>query len=361
MSKKNKELFLIIIFVKNLMMKLYVIITFSFLFSCYSFGQQGSDTLKITYKDTLKGIDSLTVKADSTTVGDTIPQKWKLNAIYALNGSQTTFKNWNAGGRTNIALLGFISASADYKYKHLKWDTDLNLALGGIKYLEQGAINLQKSDDRIDVASNVGYNLKKHYYFSFIGGFKTQSLDGYSYPNDSVIVSTFMAPGYINTAFGFDYVPDDKFGVFLSPFAAKMTFVRDQRLANNGAFGVNKAEYDNLGNILSYGKRFRGEFGAYVKIKWNRALAKNIDMKTKLELFSNYNNKPQNIDVNSEIIINFKVNSWFSASIQWNAIYDDDILIHLANGTLGPRLQLKSVLGLGISYKLMNYIEVPGK
>lgn len=327
-------------------MKHIFFIVFSFFFSFYSQGQ-GADTLK--------------VKIDTTVVKDTIPKKWKLNAIYALNGSQTSFKDWNAGGRTNISILGFVTASADYKYKLLKWDTDLNLALGGMKYLESGAIDLQKTDDRIDLASNIGYNLKKHYYFSFIGGFKTQSLDGYTYPNDSVIVSTFMAPGYINMAFGFDYVPHDKFGIFLSPFAAKMTFVEDQRLANSGSFGVNKATYDELGNIITLGKRFRGEFGAYIKMKWNKTLAKNIDMKTKLELFSNYNHNPQNIDVNAEMIINFKVNSWFSASLQWNSIYDDDVDIHVGNNTLGPRLQLKSVIGLGVSYKLMNYKEDPAK
>lgn len=286
-----------------------------------------------------------------------VPTRWRLKAIYALNGSQTSFVNWNAGGRTNISILGFTSASANYKRDHLKWDSDLNLALGGMKYLESKSLGLQKTDDRIDIASNFGYKVKNHYYFSVIGGFKTQSLDGFAYPNDSVTVSTFMAPGYVNMAIGFDYVPDDNFGVFVSPFAAKMTFVNNQRLANAGAFGVDKATYDALGNVITEGKYFRGEFGAYIKVKWNKKLAENIDMKTRLELFSNYNHNPQNIDVNAEVIFNFKVNSWFSASLQMNTIYDDDIAIHDPKGGFGPRLQYKSVVGLGISYTLKNFTE----
>ncbi len=75
-------------------------------------------------------------------------------------------------------------------------------------------------------------------------------------------------------------------------------------------------------------------------------------MRTKADFFSNYLNKAQNIDVNLENIFAFKVNEWFSASLQWNLIYDDDIKTTDRNGSFGPHVQFKSVLGLGISYTL---------
>ena len=286
---------------------------------------------------------------------DSIVKPWRLKAIYSLNGSQTTFKNWNAGGRTNISLLGFISASGNYKSKHLKWDNDIYLSLGGMKYFDPTSHALQKTDDRIDIATNFGHNLNKHHFLSVIGGFKTQSLNGYSYPNDSVMVTTFMAPGYINLAIGFDYVPNDNFGVFISPLSSKLTFVKSQRLADLGSFGVDKATYDENGTMLTQGKQFRSEIGAYFKVKWNRTIAKNIEMKSRVELFSNYLHNPKNIDVNAEIVMTFKVNSWFATSLQWNTIYDDDINIRELNGKIGPRLQLKSILGLGVSYTLKNF------
>lgn len=315
------------------------IFLFLFLFSNYVLSQDKTDFI-ISLKDSIKK--------------DSIIKPWKLECLSAFNGSQTSFMNWNAGGRTNISLLGFISASADYKSKHLKWDNDLNLALGGMRYFDISKDKLQKTDDRIDIATNLGFNLKKHYYFSLIGGFKTQSLNGYSYPNDSVIITTFMAPGYVNLALGFDYVPSDNFGIFLSPLSSKFTYVRDQRLANLGSFGVDKAIYDGMGNLLTLGKRFRSEIGAYIKIKWNKTVAKNIEMKTRLELFGNYEHNPQNIDVNAEVIFTFKVNTWFAASLQLNTIYDDDIDIRDYQGKVGPRTQLKSVLGIGLSYTLKN-------
>ena len=290
---------------------------------------------------------------------DSIPPKyWKLKAIYGLNGTQSSFVNWNAGGRNNISILGTISASANYTKNNVKWSNDLSIALGGLQYLEKNMPeSLQKTDDRIDITSNFGMKIKKHVFVSFIGGFKTQMLDGFSFPNDSIRISTFMAPGYVNTALGIDYIKSDNFSVFTSPFAAKMTFVNDQILADAGSFGVEKAVVDGLGNVITAGKRFRGEFGAYVKLKFNKTVAKNIDLKSKIELFSNYMQNPQNIDVNAEALFTFKVNSWFSASLQWSLIYDDDIAIRDSYGNTGPRTQFKSVLGLGVAYKMKNFKE----
>lgn len=297
--------------------------------------------------------------ADSVAVTDTVVSPWKLRSTFGLNGTQSSFVNWSAGGRNNISLLGYIEAGAHYVKDSWKWDSDLGLALGGLKYIDKGNTDgLQKTDDKIDVASNVGYRLKEHWYFSFLGGFRSQFMDGYSYPNDSVRVSKFMAPGYLNLSLGIDYSPNDNFTVFLSPISSKMTFVQDRTLADAGAYGVDAATYDPVTlELLDPGKKFRFELGAYFKVKYNATLAKNIEMKSKLELFSNYLEHPENIDVNAEVIFNFKVNSWFSASVNWNLIYDDDIHVTDAKGNYGPRTQFKSVLGLGIAYTLKNYHE----
>ena len=289
------------------------------------------------------------------TVKKEIPKYWSLKALYTINGTQTSFVNWSAGGRNNVSAIAGIIANANYKKDKISWTNDLSIALGGLLYIDKESTEgLQKTDDRIDLSTNFGYKVKKHLYTSLIGGFKTQMLDGFTFPNDSVRVSTFLAPGYVNLALGIDYIKDDNFSVFTSPFAAKMTIVTDPVLSNSGAFGVQGATFDALGNVLVEGKRLRGEFGAYVKVKYNKTLAKNIDLKSKIELFSNYLVNPQNIDVNAEALFNFKINSWMSASLQWTLIYDDDIDIRDVNGNVGPRTQFKSVMGLGITFKMHN-------
>ena len=268
---------------------------------------------------------------------------WKLKSLYSLSGTQSSFVNWNAGGRNNISLIGSIGASAYYTKDHIKWTNDASIALGGIKYLDNiSGVNLQKTDDRMDLSSTLGMKLSQDFFLTVAAGFKTQMVNGYTYPNDSVVVSTFMAPGYLNLALGTDLRKGDQFSVFFSSIAFKSTFVLDDSLSKAGAFGVEK------------GETFRQEYGAFVKMKWNKNLAKNIEMKSKLELFSNYLNNPQNIDVNAELVFVFRVNSLFSATAQWNLVYDDDINIRDSAGNFGPRTQFKSVLGIGISYKLEN-------
>ncbi len=283
----------------------------------------------VAQKSDSSGLDTLSV--------------WKLKSLYSLSGTQSSFVNWNAGGRNNISLIGNIRASADYNKAKWNWSSDATLAFGGIKYLDdvQG-VDLQKTDDKIDLSSIVGMRISKRFLISLNSGFKTQFADGFTYPNDSVAVSTFMAPGYLNLALGTDYIKDANFSVFGSPFASKTTLVMDDSLSQLGAFGVEK------------GERIRHEFGAFIKLKWNSKLMKNIDMKSKIELFSNYLNNPENIDVNAELVFIFRVNSLFSATAQWNLVYDDDIKIRDKNGNIGPRTQFKSVLGIGISYKLEN-------
>jgi hypothetical protein len=296
-------------------------------------------------------------QADSAKAsGNTEVKNWKMQSIFGANGTQASFVNWNAGGRNNISVLGFINAQANWAKGKSTWDNSLNFALGGLQYIgkDAGNASLQKTDDKIEISSVYGRKLSEHFFNSFFVSAKTQSLDGFSFPNDSVRVSAFLAPGYLNFGWGIDYKPSKHLSVFFSPLSAKMTFVKDQTLANAGSFGVDPAVYDTSGAITQLGKRFRGEFGAYLKIIYDKEIAKNINMRGTLDLFSNYLDRPQNIDVNADVLFTFKVNSWFSASVNWTLKYDNDINIRDAKGGYGPRTQFKSVLGLGISYTMKN-------
>ncbi len=296
-----------------------------------------------------------TLKLDSIPK-DTVIKYWKNKCIFGTNGSQTSFVNWSAGGRNNISVLGFVDASLVYKKKNIKWSNDLKFSLGGLKYTDSVGLKsrLQKTDDKIDVNSTFGYKFKKNFYYTVTTGFKTQSLNGFNFPNDSVRISGWLAPAYINLSIGIEYAPKETFNVYLSPVAGKTTLVMDQQLANQGAFGVTRADTNALGQITTFGKNIRHEFGAYFRFKFQKEIIKNVEMKTKAELFSNYIKNPQNIDVNVENIFVFKVNKYMSSSIQWNIIYDDDIKIKDRYGNIGPRLQFKSVFGLGVSFTLKN-------
>lgn len=279
---------------------------------------------------------------------------WKLKSIYSLNLTQSSFTNWAAGGRNNISGLGFINAQANYKKGRIKWANSLALSLGGVQYFDE---DIQKTDDVIDVQSTFSYGLKDPWFISFLGGFRTQFLEGFSSAEDTVRSSGFMAPGYLNLSLGIEYIPNDNFKIMLSPLSGKFTFVQDQLLANQGAFGVEPAVLNAAGQIETLGENFRAEMGSYLRVMYEKDIMDNIGLRTRVEFFSNYIENPQNIDVNGELIMDFKVNEWFAASLQLNLIYDDDIQIEDRFGDVGPRTQFKQVIGLGITYKIANYKE----
>ncbi|HLV42514.1 MAG TPA: DUF3078 domain-containing protein [Brumimicrobium sp.] len=282
------------------------------------------------------------------------PSNWKLESIFSLNVTQSSFTNWASGGRNNISGLGFINANADYSKDRVKWSNQLTTGIGGVQYFDE---ELEKTDDVIDLQSTFSYGMKDPWYLSVLGGFRTQYLDGFSNPEDSTRSSTFMAPGYVNLSLGVEYIPNENFKVMLSPLSGKFTFVNDQVLANEGAFGVNPAEYSSMGALLKKGDNFRAEMGSYLRIVYKKELMENINLRSRVEFFSNYIDNPQNIDINGELILDFKINKWFSANVQLNVIYDDDIKIEDRKGNVGPRTQFKQVIGLGIAYRLANFEE----
>jgi len=192
--------------------------------------------------------------------------------------------------------------------------------------------------------------------------FRTQFAPGFNFPDDTTVISRFLAPGFLSLALGMNYKPNDWFSAFLSPATGRATFVVDQTLANAGQFGVEKAILDNVGNVVTEGKNVRWEFGAYVRARLQKDIAKNITVVSNLQLFNNYSDpiKEQrgNIDVNWENLILIKANKWLTTSIFTNLIYDHDVQVPVkrnVNGVdvdgTGPRTQFKEVLGIGLSFK----------
>lgn len=280
---------------------------------------------------------------------------WKLGGVISVNGQQVSLTNWSAGGNNSISIGGIINVFAKYKKEKSTWDNNLELGYGVIKQGDNKT--WWKNDDKIQFTTKYGRQAFKKWYYSALGDFRTQFTNGYNYPNDSIYISKFMAPGYALASIGLDYKPNDKFSLFISPITGKFTFVNDDSLARVGAFGVQKEIRDpnDGGKITQYYLKHREEFGAYLKMQYQTKVMENITFQTVLELFSNYMNNPENVDVNWSTLTTFKVNKFISATLATQLIYDDDIKVTRSSGdkkgTLGPDVQFKQVLGVGFTYK----------
>ena len=284
---------------------------------------------------------------------------WKHGGILVLNLSQASLSNWAAGGENSLSFNGLTSIFLNFHQKDYFWDNSLDLGYG---ILKQGKHSpSQKTDDKIDFLSQYGLKASNHLYYAVLFNFKTQFAPGYTYPNDSVKISNFFAPAYLIGAIGMDYKPDNYVSIFFAPVTLKMTFVHDQQLANAGAFGVKKAEYDSLGRITRMGENSKTAFGGYLRFIYTRnnfksEVLKNVSFTTKLDLFSDYLDKPQNIVINWENLVAFRINRFIAVNINTQLIYDDNIVIteKLSDGTrvtMGPDIQFKEILGIGLSYK----------
>jgi hypothetical protein len=280
---------------------------------------------------------------------------WKKGGLLGLNFSQVQLVNWAGGGNSSMAATGIVNLFAAYKKNSTRWESSLDMAYG---LISQNNDPFFKSDDRIEINSKYGYKASEKFYYAGLFNFRTQFAPGYNSPTDSVFISNFLSPAFSILALGFDYKPNKHLTFFLSPATIKTTVVNDQRLADAGAFGVQKADFDALGLKTADGKKIRQEAGAFFKIMYKKDdLVKNVNLMTRIDLFSNYFNNPQNIDVNWELLISMKVNKYLSASISTLLIYDDDIQIAVDtnnDGILdgsGPRVQFREVLSIGLSYK----------
>ena len=277
------------------------------------------------------------------------PKNWTSKGTVGLNFSQSYLSNWAAGGDNALNWQGILNYSINYAKNKEKWENGIALKLG---YSHLGDAKPIKTDDQIELNSLYGYKATEKLFYSLAFSFKSQFAEGFDYKNDSTTpISKFLAPGYITLGIGMEWVPSKIFQLNFSPLTGRITMVNDQDLADAGAFGVDAATYDaTSGAKLTDGKTSRFEFGSKVSAKLNVDIAPNVNFSSKLELFSDYLDNPQNIDIDWQNLITMKVNSWLNANISANMIYDDNIAITDKDGKIGPRLQFKEVLSLGLSY-----------
>lgn len=272
----------------------------------------------------------------SRTSSDTT-KVWTKGGTISVNFSQVSLTNWAAGGKSSASGTALFNVFANYAEDNKSWENTLDVGYGLLKEEDDKAV---KTDDKIDFSSKFGLKPKAEskLFYTTLFNFRTQMTNGYNYPNTDDAISTFMAPGYFTLALGMDYKPNDKFSLFLSPLTGKMTVVTDDELSDAGAFGVDP------------GKKSRSELGAFLKSQFKTTVVKNVDFETKLDLFSNYLDTPQNIDIHWDVLVNMKINDFLSANLITNLIYDDDV--HIDDGEKsGPRIQFKQLFGVGLSLK----------
>lgn len=305
--------------------------------------------------------DAETEKALRTRISADTVFGWKFSGLASLNASNTMLINWAAGGENSIGFEGNAMGFANLRRPKFAWENSLNAAYGTMRQGDNDQRFL-KTNDKLELNSKYGRRAYKDFFYSALVNFQTQMFDGKNYTSDSTytIISRFFAPASLLAAIGMDYNPSANFSLFVSPISARYTFVLDQTLADAGSFGVKQAEINEVtGEITTPGENLFAEYGGYVRLvfkksEWQWDILKNVMFITKLDLFSNYLDKPQNVRVNWENQLLFKVNKFITFMFNNQYVYEDVVKIKDRDGDGTPDVsagQYKQITSIGLSYK----------
>ena len=270
---------------------------------------------------------------------------WKFSGVVGLNVTQVGMWNWSAGGSNNANGRVFTNLTLAYKKKDISWDSNLDTEFG-LMYVPETQFKWRKPNDRIVFSSKFGYEFKKTWFFTILAGFRSQYIAGYDYKmvsgvEDKLYVSNWLSPSYTDLSMGIDWKPNTIFTVYYSPVAGRFTSCTVDTLRTKYGVPQDKTYVANLGMTFKAG------------INYSPTKAKELKIISTLTLYTPYTSNTQkfgNIDVDWDVAVSYQFLKVLNVSLGTSLKYYDQVMITDKKGKVGPRVQFKEVIGIGIGY-----------
>ena len=256
---------------------------------------------------------------------DTLNMGWKKKGNFTFLFNQSAFnKEWTGGGTSNMSGTFGLNYDFNYKTPNLVWDNKLIVAYGLTKLKDQ---EVQKSDDRFMFTSMVGKRAGGNWFYSVFFDFRTQMDSGFN--KDKIKISHFFSPAYFQLGPGMMWKKHENLKVNIAPATSRLIVVHPHFTTLGTSFGVKQ------------GKTTRFELGAGVQAYYKFNLMENISWENILNMYSNYLDNPQNVDIDYQANLVMKINKYISTNLSFQAIYDDNAI---------QAVQVREVFGLGFNY-----------
>jgi len=272
-----------------------------------------------------------------------IPEKWKNsgNALFLVN--QSSFSNWTSGGQSSIS--GTLKIDYNFNYSDNGWDWDTKVISNfGLNKIS-GSDFLKKTDDRIEINSVLGKKFNNdiigRWSYSSFFNFQTQFAKGYRFGRDAngnpnrTEKSRFFSPATVQLGVGMYWKKSKDLWVNVAPMTGKLILV-------NRRFTENLSENQTYFGVKKGGNS-RFELGASVRSYYKSEIFENVTMENRLSLYSDYLDRPQNIDFDCTFNFIMKVNQYVSTNLIFQFVYDDNEI---------RRVQVREVLGVGLNIDL---------
>ena len=263
--------------------------------------------------------------AQETPIENAETTAWTRSGTFTFLLNQSAFENWVAGGVSSVSGTVGVNYDINYLKGDWSWDNKIIASFGITKIKEE---DVKKTDDRLEWNSVIGKKAKGYWFYSAFLNFKTQFTDDLD--SDTEGPTKFLSPGYLQIGPGMLWKKSENLKVNIAPATSKLIVVdKNLTLPDAAYFGVEE------------GKSTRFEFGASVGAYYKFDLMKNISMENTLNLYSNYLEDPQNVDLDYTMNLVMNINKYISTTLAYQTIYDDNAF---------EGLQTRQVFGLGVNY-----------
>jgi hypothetical protein len=283
------------------------------------------------------------------------PRYWNYRSETSFVLNQASLSNWVKGGESSISTALDVTGYADYNNRDLKISSE-NFARLKFGYIATGQDGIRKNIDLLETNSKLNHKAFGKFDFSAIMLFKTQIAIGKNFfktaagHDTSNVVSKFMNPATLTVGLGLDFKPNKTTSINFSPLSYKGTFVTDTVHIDQTQYGIAK------------NRKSLNEPGVSFMISNEFKPVETVSIINRLQLFTNYIHKPQNVDVDWEMIVTAKLNWFTDVRFNTHLIFDDDtrtdeynkgqpILAPDGTPKKAARIQFKEMLGLSLFFR----------
>ncbi|GAB2761403.1 DUF3078 domain-containing protein [Salinimicrobium soli] len=269
------------------------------------------------------------------------PEGWNSQGKFQLLFNQSAFnEEWRGGGTSSIAGNLSLDYQLNYRKGSFSWDNKLLANYGLTK--QNGDEFTRKTSDRLELNSIAGKELNdSNWYYSFFTNFRTQLTKGYVYSENKETGETlrtetthFLSPAFLQFGPGMMWKKNENLIINIAPATARFILVDD-------AFTTTPGYKDGSYYGVDQGKSSRFELGASISGYALWEIVENVKMENTLNLYSNYLENPENVDIDYLMNLEMSINKFLTANLIFQAIYDDN--------TIGA-FQIREVFGAGFNY-----------
>ena len=259
---------------------------------------------------------------------------WTKKGKVSFMFNQSAFTNWVARGENTLAGNASINYNFDYAKGNYTWKNNITTSYGLTK--SKNTEFEKKTDDRIEFNSLLGINADNYWFYSILFNFKTQFTQGFKYDKDAngkeirTKFTNFFSPATFLIGPGMLWEKNKKFKFNIAPATTKLVIVDKNFTLPKGAyFGVEEGEDTRL------------ELGFNASGRLKIDLMENISIENLINLYANYFENPENIDIDYTMNLVMKINSYFTTNLIFQSIYDDNAY---------EGFQIREVFGLSFNY-----------